>query len=213
MANYKLLLDESGSFSNKKEKYIIIGGVLFNEEYQTELEKIFVPIHKLMCDVFKREELHGTENKKYFNYLCAVIGSNEYIEPVIFVIDKQKAFIFDKYDKISFKYNKAIEWFVLNLLANSLITFSDNLYIKIDNINLNEKEKENLNNYLPNKFNFVCDITEADSKDVICLQLADIIVNHFSKNRKCKLSSEEIKLLKPSIFYFLPETYNDYIIE
>ena len=39
MSKYKLLLDESGSFENKDEKYVIIGGVLFKEEYQPELER------------------------------------------------------------------------------------------------------------------------------------------------------------------------------
>lgn len=213
MANYKLLLDESGSFSDNGEKYIIIGGVLFNEENQKELEKTFFPLHKLLCETFGCEELHGSENKKYFNYLCAVIGANEYLKPVIFVIDKQKSFIFNKYDKISFKYNKAIEWLIKKLLGCSLITINDRLYIKIDNINLNEKEKENLKNYLPHQFDFVYEITEADSKDVICLQLADIIVNQFSKNQKCKRSSEKLKLLNPEIFCFLEDTYEEYIME
>lgn len=40
MSKYKLLLDESGSFDNKDEKYVIIGGVLFKEEYQLILLKV-----------------------------------------------------------------------------------------------------------------------------------------------------------------------------
>lgn len=91
MSKYKLLLDESGSFDNKDEKYVIIGGVLFKEEYQPELEKIFVPLHTHLRNVLKCEELHATRNKELFDYLAPILGACEYITPIVFVIDKRVA--------------------------------------------------------------------------------------------------------------------------
>lgn len=149
MSEYKLLLDESGSFSNKNEKYIIIGGLLFNTKYEKQLEERFRPIHLNLCETFSVKELHGVENKKYFNYLCVAIGSESQFLPVVMVIDKHKTYIFDTYEKISYKYNKAIEHLINHLLEDKYIKKTDELYIRLDNINLSAKEvKIYLNIYL-----------------------------------------------------------------
>lgn len=99
MAVYKLLLDESGNFDNRNERYIIIGGVLFNKKHQEELEKVFVPLHKHVCDAYGYKELHGSENKELYKHIAPVVGCIDEIYPVVFVVDKKKSFIFDKYDK------------------------------------------------------------------------------------------------------------------
>lgn len=44
MSKFMLMLDESGNFDSKDEKYIIIGGVLFEKKYQEKLEKNFCSI-------------------------------------------------------------------------------------------------------------------------------------------------------------------------
>lgn len=213
MAVYKLLLDESGNFDNHDERYIIIGGVLFNEINQESLEKVFVPLHRHICSVFGYEELHGCKNKELYKYVASVVGSIDEIYPVIFVIDKKKSFIFDKYDKKSFKYNKAIEHLINKIINDGLINNTDELYIKIDNINLNKAEQHNLHTYLPNLFSFVKEVIEEDSKKNICLQISDLIVNRFSKKTKCKPSSIEMKMLNPKIYCFLRETIDDYLKE
>ena len=213
MAVYKLLLDESGSFNGNDERYIIIGGIFFEEKFQDDFEKIFLPLHRHLCDVFNVDELHASENKEYYKYVAPIIGSIDNILPVIFVIDKQKSFIFRKYNEISFKYNKAIEHLIKRMLANNMLKETDELYIKIDNINLSDYSKKNLDYYLPNKYSFVKNIKQVDSKENICVQFADLIVNRFSKKTKCKKTCNDIKLLNPKIYCFLDETTNDYIKE
>ncbi|MBE6152394.1 MAG: DUF3800 domain-containing protein [Firmicutes bacterium] len=213
MAVYKLLLDESGNFDNRNERYIIIGGVLFDEKNQEKLEKIFIPLHKHVCNVFGCKELHGSKNKELYKYVASIVGAIDEISPVIFVVDKKKSFIFDKYDKKSFKYNKAIEHLINKMLNDGLIKQKDKLYIKIDKINLNKLEQHNLHTYLPNQFDFVKEVVEEDSRNSICLQIADLIVNRFSKKTRCKLSSIEVKMLNPKIYCFLSETIDDYLKE
>ena len=212
MSKYKLLLDESGSFDNKDEKYVIIGGVLFKEEYQPELEKIFVPLHTHLRNVLKCTELHATRNKELFDYLAPILGACEYITPIVFVIDKKSSFIFDNYDHKSFKYNKAIQHLIKKMIKNGLVNNDDELYIKIDNINLNRDETDNLTNWLPKNMSIVKEVKQGDSRDYIALQLADIIVNNFSKKTTCKLNSVRVKMLSPKIYCFLNKTVKEYFI-
>lgn len=211
MSKFMLMLDESGNFDSKDEKYIIIGGVLFEKKYQEKLEKIFVPLHRHLCKVLNCNELHATDNKKLFYYLSPIIGSNDYITSIVLIIDKKECFIFKKYNKKSFKYNKAIQHLIVKMIDDDLITKHDDLYIKIDNINLPNDEIENLEMWLPNNLNIVKKVEQADSKNIICLQLADIIVNKFSKKSICRRNSLEIKMLNPKIYCFLNSTINDYI--
>lgn len=213
MAKYKLLLDESGSFDSSMERYIIIGGLFFCEDDEKNLEQIFIPLHQHLCNIFGIEELHGADNKDLYNYVAPIIGSLDTLHPVIFVIDKYKTFIFRKYDKKSFKYNKAIEHLIKKMLEDGLLTNADELYIKIDNINLKETEIHNLNNHLPSTFDIVKSVSQEDSKNNICIQMADLIVNRFSKKSFCKPNTMPIKLLNPKIYCFLSETIDDYIKE
>ncbi len=213
MAKYKLLLDESGSFDNADERYLILGGVFFNEDDQQELEKIFMPLQRHICEVLKRTEMHGNDDKNLFKYIAPVIGSNHLICPIVFVIDKKESFIFSMYNKKSFKYNKAIEHLIQKMLDNNLISKKDELHIIIDNINLNKDEKKNLASYLPRIYKFVTKVEESDSKVKVSLQLADVIVNRFSKKTKCKLSSTDMLLLNPTIYCFLSSTEHDYLEE
>ena len=213
MSKYKLLLDESGNFDSKNEKYIIIGGILFEQKYQEELEKVFIPLHEHLCCVLGCDELHASRNKKIFDYVAPVLGSSKYIQSIVFVIDKTECFIFKKYDKKSFKYNKAIQHLIRKMIEDNLISKEDELYIKIDNINLNEYENKNIETWLPNNVEVVKEVVQDDSKNIISLQLADIIVNNFSKKDICKKNSVRVKMLNPKIYCFLNQTINDYIIE
>lgn len=213
MEKYKLLIDESGNFEAKNERYIIIGGLFFNEDKQEDLEKIFIPLHKHLCTAYKSDELHGKSNKKLYYHIAPIIGCIDYLYSIIFVIDKQKSFIFKRYNGKSFKYNKALEHLIRKMIQDNLLTEKDELNIKIDDINLNDKELINLKKYLPSIYPFVKSVSQENSKYNICLQLSDVIVNKFSKNSICKTSSIEIKLLNPKIYCFLSETLEDYIVE
>lgn len=133
------------------------------------------------------------------------------MHPLIFVVDKYKTYIFKKYDKKSFKYNKAIEHLIQKMIEDNLISYTDELIIKIDNIDLNESEVKNLDSYLPSKFGFIKKVKQEDSKNNICIQFADLIVNRFSKKNFCKKNTVPISLLNPTIYCFLSETKNDYI--
>ena len=99
MAKYKLMLDESGVFDSLIDRYIIIGGLFFDEKDELELTKIFLPLQKHLCEALNVDELHGKTNKKIYNYVAPIIGSIDTFHPVILVIDKYKSFIFRKYDK------------------------------------------------------------------------------------------------------------------
>lgn len=211
MNKYRLVIDESESFSNENEKYIIIGGLLCNEQKEKQLEDKFRPIHNNICKAFSVKELHGVENKKYFRYLCAAIGSEENLLPVVMVVDKQNSYIFDRYDKKSFKYNKAIEYLIYHLLEDNYIENNDELSIIIDNINLSSKETKNLSEYLPKTIKCVKKVEQRDSRECICLQLADVIVNRFSKKKNISRQDKEMVLLHPQIYTFLEETINEYV--
>lgn len=99
------------------------------------------------------------------------------------------------------------------MISDKLLHEKDELYIKIDNINLNKEEQKNLQTYLPTLFSFVKEVKEEDSRNNICLQISDLIVNRFSKKTKCKLNSIDIKLLNPKIYCFLSDTFDDYLKE
>ncbi len=213
MAQYKLFLDESGTFSKNGEKYLIIGGLYFDINNQKILEKEFLPIHTSLCNTFNCEELHGSEKKKIYNYLCTSIGANKDIMPVVFVIDKNESYIFDTYDLISYKYNKAIEWLIKQMIDEKLLNQEeDKIDIIIDNYNPSKVETNNSLNHLPSILSCVNSVKLVDSKDDIFLQFSDIIVNHFSKNKVCNKKSPDIQLLNPSIICFLKITEGEYII-
>lgn len=212
MNEYYLLLDERGSFNND-EKYIVIGGVLFNKKDYSYLEKIFMPFHNNLCEVLKSDELHSCKIRKLKDYVLPLIGSIEEIKPVVLVIDKQETFIFDKYDKISFKYNKAIEHLVNKLVENDIIEPDAKIMIKLDNINTSKIEQDNMKNYLKRNHKNVKSVEECDSKSLVCIQLADIIVNSFSTKQAISKNNIYIRLMKPSILYFLKNTEVNYIRE
>ena len=209
--NYVLILDESGTFAENDEKYIIIGGFLFNKKYEKELESKLRPMHSNLCKTFFVSELHGCERKEYFKYLCVPIGSDGRIVTVVMVIDKIKSKIFKNYDRLSFKYNKAIEHLLFGMIVDGYLSENDSIEIKIDNINLSTEDRRNLNNYLPNKYNFVEKIEENNSNNNICLQFADVIVNRFSKKRHISKKDNDLVLLRPTVYTFLEETEQEYI--
>ena len=97
------------------------------------------------------------------------------------------------------------------MIEDGLLTNNDELFIKIDNIDLKKTEIYNLNNYLPSTFDIVKRVSQEDSKNNICIQMADLIVNRFSKKSFCKPNAMPIKLLNPKIYCFLSETIDDYI--
>ena len=214
MGKYKLMLDESGVFDSLIDRYIIIGGLFFSEDDETELEKIFIPLQEHICNALSINELHGKVKKKIYNYVAPIIGATDTLHPVILVIDKYKSFIFRKYDKKSFKYNKAIEHLIKKMLEDELLNSDDELIIKIDNISQNVADIENLKTYLPRQFDFVKEVCQVDSRDNVFIQLADVIVNRFSKKpSSCETNSTEMKLLNPKIYCFLNETADEYFVE
>lgn len=98
------------------------------------------------------------------------------------------------------------------MIKDGLVNNDDELYIKIDNINLNRDETDNLTNWLPKNMSIVKEVKQGDSRDYIALQLADIIVNNFSKKTTCKLNSVRVKMLSPKIYCFLNKTVKEYFI-
>lgn len=213
MTEYKLLIDESGSFGNS-EKYIILGGVLFKTSDEKALEEYFKPIHQKYCSILGVDELKGSKLGKLKLPMISHIGNKKEIVPIAFIIDKENSFIFDKYDRLCFKYSKAIEWMIKKLEDERIVnTNSDKIHIKIDNINLSKKDKNNFYNWLPTQLDCVKKLEVANSTDFIGLQLADIVANSFSKNRFCNKTDLKNTLLSPIIIFFLKETEEIYIIK
>lgn len=212
MANFKFVIDESGSFAND-EKYLILGGVLFKESDQIVLEDYFNPIHQNYCSILNKNELKGSELKKLTLPILSHLGHKKEILPIAFIIDKENSFIFDKYNRLCFKYSKAIEWMIRRISDEKIIDMAkDKINIRIDNINLSETDKENFYSWLPNQLDCIEEIKEGDSRDYIALQLADIVVNSFSKNTGYSKNSIKNKLLNPVILFFLKDTEQIYII-
>ncbi len=155
----------------------------------------------------------SSKSKKIMDCLFSHIVMNDKIKAIVYIIDKKNSYIFNLYDKKSFKYNKAIEWLLKDMTQKGVINiYSDQIEIKIDNINIKKEEIRNWN-WLPANFKFVKEIVEADSKNVICIQLADYIVNSFSKNDVFDVKSIRNQLLNPIILTFLKNTEEEYLIK
>ena len=100
------------------------------------------------------------------------------------------------------------------MVEDKLIDNDDELIVKIDNISQNTYDIENLSTYLPKQFEFVKEVSQVDSKNSVCIQLADILVNKFSKKASsCEPNSIEMKLLNPKIYCFLKDTAKEYFVK
>ena len=210
-------IDESGIFENG-ERYFILAGIMYKEKDFEEVKNHFVPLCEKISSIIGEKELHCKKmggNKRNF-VRCVMfshIGNFNKVKSFAYVIDKANTKIITTYDKKSFKYNKALEFFYNDLIKNEIISQIDEVGFLIDDINLNKKELENLRTWLPSNNKKILFVETGDSKAFKFIQMADIIANAFSTNGKCNMKSYYMKILNP-FFEIFPKKYRDeYLVE
>lgn len=216
MTKWMISLDESGTFDEEKQ-YFIIAGIIYKYEDFENVRDYFVPLVNKLCEVLEVEELHskvmGAQKRKFCrNVLFSHIGNFDKVNAIVYIIDKRNTKIVNLYKNKSWKYNKVLEFLYLDLINNKTICKEDKVAILIDNIELNEEDEKNLYSWLPNQYENVISILKGDSKDFKFIQMADMIANAFSKDGKCNTNSYDIKILNPFIEVF-PRFYKDNYIK
>ena len=210
-----LSLDESGVI-NGSDRYFILAGILYKEEHFKEVKDYFVPLVEKICNIIEVEELHSSKlgkKKKDFvrNVIFSHIGYFKHVKPIIYIIDKKHTTILKSYSKKSWKYNKAIEFFIKDLVENKKIDENDKVGILIDNIDLNYDEEINFRNWLPDNVEQIDFIIKGESKDFKFIQLADIVANSCSKNKSINLKDFHYQILDPFVELFPKQHKKDYI--
>lgn len=206
----ELYLDESGNFKNSN-KYMIIGGLLFNSSNREEIDKYFVPLHRNICDALSIDEFHGCKNKELCKYLFASIGANKSVTPVLIAINKTNNDSINREENNVKKYELAIECLLKRLKMDNFIKKDDSISIYIDRINLSIEESEKIENRISRHIKCNVNIKELDSKESIYIQYSDIIVNKFSKDRKITNRDRDIVLLHPWVTTYNLKELFDYI--
>lgn len=212
---WMISLDESGTFDEEK-RYFILAGIIYKYNDFEIVKNYFVPLVNKLCKIIGEPELHsrkmGSSKKKFVrSVLFSHIGTFDKIKPIVYIIDKDKTEIIKGYGKKSWKYNKALEFLYLDLITNDIVGKNDELGFLIDNITLSTEEDENLNNWLPERYNNVLFVEKGDSKKFKFIQMADIIANSFSNNDKCDLTAYDIQFLEPFIEVFPKKYKGDYL--
>jgi len=125
----------------------------------------------------KSNELSSAKNNKNLIYGAALslINSVKEIKPIIYILDKTKAYTIRDYNKKSFKYNKLIQFLIKDLLDDNIIYEEDELIIVIDRIDLSSEEMSNINTWLPGNKNQIKEVIMTDSKESYFIQAADLI--------------------------------------
>lgn len=179
-----LILDESGTIDSNPdlESYFVFGGILYNFDDFEYIKSKIVPTFKMYTEILEVEELKSAKltNKKSMHnliYGSALnhINSIEAIQPIIYILDKSNSYIIKSYDKKSFKYNKLIKFMILDLIQDKFIGEEDTLWILLDHIDLNKKERDNLSLWLPSNVKQVEKVELGNSKEYWFLQATDLI--------------------------------------
>lgn len=215
MAKWMISLDESGTFDEEKQ-YFIIAGILYKFDDFESVKDYFLPLINELCEITGLEELHassmGTNTKKFCNaVLFSHIGRFKKIKPVVYIIDKNNTWIVKDYKKKSWKYNKILEFLYLDLIKNNILSKEDELAILIDNIELSKDEEKNLYSWLPKQYKEILAVEKGDSKNFKFIQMADMIASSFSRSGRCKKNSYDIKILKPFIEVFPKRCRDEYL--
>jgi len=179
-----LILDESGTIDSdyKKEKYFVLGGILYNYDDLETIKDKLIPTFERFRKTLGVKELKSTQfasskNHKNLIYgaLLGLINSVEEIKPIIYVLDKSASYMIQSYNKKSFKYNKLIEFAIKDLLSDGIIDSTDNVTIVIDKISLNDKEMSNITRWLPSNLKQIWEVIMASSEEFNFIQAADLI--------------------------------------
>lgn len=180
-----LILDESGTIntSYRDEKFFVLGGFVFNQKDLDLINEKLSPNLSRIKSFFSINEIKSSKLKssKYENnlqtgYLIGIIDSIQEINPILYILVKENfdpGFYYKH--KRSFLYNKLIEFLLVDLLKNKIISETDEITIISDNLNLNHDESLNFQNWLPRKFPFVVDVKQGNSQIHDLLQIADVI--------------------------------------
>lgn len=217
MSSYYLILDESGGFE-QNNRYIIIGGLLIKSD--TKEKSILADFVNNIKQLLKIEELHSYDlNNSDKPVIRGAIFSKikflREIRAIAYVFDLKNTAIFKQYDKTpcnccrkTFKYNKAISLLYRDLIRHNILDEDDEVNIILDKLDLNNKEQQNIRNWLHESFSNIKGVELQDSRDNIFIQIADLIVNSYPKTSKYIPERIEFKLLDP-FFEVFPKAYKE----
>src|SRR5690554_6461754 len=125
-----LVLDESGVIDSKHQlqRYFVLGGILYDIEDLEKIKGALIPQFDIYKKIINKNELKSNElssakNNKNLIYGAALslINSVKEIKPIIYILDKTKAYTIRDYNKKSFKYNKLIQFLVKDLHDDNII--------------------------------------------------------------------------------------------
>lgn len=216
MTKWMMSLDESGTFKDKQQ-YFILAGIIYKEEDFECVRDYFVPLIEKICKMIECDELHaksmGTNKKRFCkDVLFSHIGYFDKVKPIVYIIDKEHTNIIKNYSKKSWKYNKTLEFLYLDLIKHKIINADDEIMILIDNIELKNEEEQNSYSWLPSQYKNVLAVLKGDSKEFKFIQMADMIANSFSRDGKYNINSYEFQMLEP-FFEIFPKKFKDKYIK
>lgn len=215
MSRWMMSLDESGTFDEEKQ-YFVVAGIIYKEEDFESVKDYFVPLVNKLCEIVEEDELHaksmGAKKRRFCkDVLFSHIGYFDKVKPIVYIIDKNNTIMINQYNQKSWKYNKVLEFLYLDLIENNIIDNNDEIAILIDNIELSESEENNLYSWLPSQHKNVIAVVKGDSKNFKFIQMADMIANSFSKDGKCQIDSYDNQILDPFLEVFPRRFRNEYI--
>ena len=179
-----LVLDESGVIDSKHQlqRYFVLGAILYDIEDLEKIKEALIPQFDIYKKIINKNELKSNDlssakNNKNIIYGAALslINSVKEIKPIIYILDKTKAYRIRDYNKKSFKYNKLIQFLIEDLLDDNIIDEEDELIIVIDRIDLSSDEKSNIITWLPSNEKKIKEVIMTDSKESYFIQATDLI--------------------------------------
>lgn len=209
---WNIYLDESGSLSGKA-KYFVISGIMYEEKYNKYVTFVIDKMVTNILKVIKKDELHcssltGKEEKYARDIIFYLLGQDEKIIPISYVIDLQNTYLLSSYNRLSFKYNKCIEWFYRDLRRHSVISGNDYINIFIDEITFSLEEAKNIATWLPKNFENINSVNLVNSKNDKTIQVCDLIANSFSKNGSFNKNGYQHKSLN-CFFELFPKAHKE----
>lgn len=219
-----LILDESGTIDSNpdSERYFVFGGIMYNLDDFEYIKSRIIPTFKLFTEILEVEELKSSKltNKKsthnlIYGSVLNHINSIEEIQPIIYVLDKSSSYIIKSYDKKSFKYNKLIKFMILDLIHDKFIDENDTLWILLDQIDLNKKERDNLSQWLPLNVKQVEKVELGNSKEYWFLQATDLIagIPKLKGNTSRQIKSDpKLRILSRCYTHVFPLSKTDEIL-
>lgn len=207
-----IFIDESGVVNDQKNRYFIIGGLIFDDHYIKTFEETLYPFISHIISSYHLEELKSNILKSTSKRIAiaSVLGAIKIfpgIKTFISVFDLKEIHKIKEYDKKSFMYNKTLEWTIKDLIHKKLIDKDDRVRLVLDELSLSEWERNNMKYYLRKRFNIIRKIDMKTSKSYILLQIADLLAGIINlKNPTASVQNQDLlKITTIDMIEFYPK--------